>query len=167
MQLQGGRWGRIDGAPFSPASTSSHTFLSITLSSPFALQRLKPLRKALRSNGFRGRDARCRLCCFSCCRRAVGRSKRQSCRVTTYGSCYEKIGPERLNETVSFEGDRREQCSSMPTGPSWSTRSKEAKEPRCQRVYAPFEARAGNANRPQRPESLEVSISRSLARRRQ
>ena len=39
---------------------------------------------------------------FSCCRRAVGRSKRQSCRVTTYGSCYEKIGPERLNETVSF-----------------------------------------------------------------
>ena len=34
-----------------------------TLSGPFALQRLKPLRKALRSNGFRGRDARCRLCC--------------------------------------------------------------------------------------------------------
>ena len=27
------------------------------------VQRLKPLRKALRSNGFRGRDARCRLCC--------------------------------------------------------------------------------------------------------
>ena len=78
---------------------------------------------------------------FSCCRRAVGRSKRQSCRVTTYGSCYEKIGPERLNETVSFEGDRREQCSSMPTGPSWSNSSKEAKEPRCLR--APGKAQKG------------------------
>ena len=63
--------------------------------------------------------------------------------MTTYGTCYEKIGSERLNETVSFEGDRREQRRSMPTGPSWSNSSKEAKEPRCLRVYAPFEARAG------------------------
>ena len=68
---------------------------------------------------------------FSCCHRAVGWSKRHSCRVTTYGSCYEKIGSERLNEIVSFEGNRREQCSSMPTGPSWSNSSKEAKESRC------------------------------------
>ena len=46
---------------------------------------------------------------FSCFHRAVGRSKRQSCRVTMYGTCFEKIGSERLNETVSFEGDLR--CS--------------------------------------------------------
>ena len=71
---------------------------------------------------------------FSCFYRAVGRPKRQSCRVTTYGTCYEKISSERLNETVIFEGDRREQRRSMPTGPSWSNISKEAKEPRSQQV---------------------------------
>ena len=75
---------------------------------------------------------------FSCFYRAVGRPKRQSCRVTTYGTCYEKISSERLNETVIFEGDRREQRRSMPTGPSWSNISKEANEPRCLRVYAPW-----------------------------
>ena len=54
---------------------------------------------------------------FSCFYRAVGRPKRQSCRVTTYGTCYEKISSERLNETVIFEGDRREHCAKTGGGP--------------------------------------------------
>ena len=33
--------------------------------------------------------------------------------MTTYSSCYEKIGSERVNEIVSFEGDRREQCAQL------------------------------------------------------
>ena len=66
-------------------------------------------------------------------RSAVG-PKSKAFIVAACGVCPKRVRSEKLNEIVSFEGDRREQCSSMPTGPSWSNSSKEAKESRCLRA---------------------------------
>ena len=63
-------------------------------------------------------DGEASLLLLSSCIECDRSVKEVEYRLTVCGACNEKIRSETFSETVSFEGDRRDQSSSMPTEPS-------------------------------------------------